>query len=75
MGILDELRAESGVRRDRLAEILAQLPEDEREDVRAALLDPSISTTALVKVLRRRGIDTTKDSIYNLRRRMRDGNS
>lgn len=72
MGLLEEMQGESAIKRDRLTELLARVAEDERDDLRAALHDRGITTAAIVKVLKRRGIDVTMDMIYGLRRRLRD---
>jgi hypothetical protein len=71
MGLLDEMQSESVNRRDRLNEVLSQLDESERDDLLAALKDRSVTTNAIVKVLKRRGIEITIDSAAGLRRRLR----
>lgn len=72
MGLLADIQGECHTRRDRLTDLLSQVTEDERDELLAALHDRSISTSAIVKVLKRRGVTTSMDSIYNLRRRLRD---
>lgn len=72
MGLLEEMHGESASKRNRLTELLARVAEDERDDLRAALHDRSITAAAIVKVLKRRGVEVTLDMIYGLRRRLRD---
>lgn len=70
MGLLDEIAEES---RSRLvcsvAVVLADMPDDERDDLEAALADAvTYSHTAITRVLKRRGYNMHEKRLANHRK-------
>jgi hypothetical protein len=66
----DQLRNEGIPPRNlfRVDEILVALSEEDRKDLLAAIQDASISTAAIVRVLRRNGHSLSENAIRNYRR-------
>lgn len=70
MGLLDDIRNETKTRGVQM--VLDQIPdEQDRKDLLLALGDRSVSISAIVRVLRARGIEgITADRLYNYRRNL-----
>lgn len=68
--LLSEIKSEKSKlgKKSRLAEIIEQLPKDQRKDFISALDDHTISASKIVKVLERRGIKLTVEIISRYRR-------
>lgn len=68
--LLNEIKSEKTRmgKKSRLAEIIEQLPKDDRADFISALDDHAISASKICKVLERRGIRVTQEVISRYRR-------
>ncbi len=66
----NQLRNEGSPPRNafRVDEILAQLSEEDKADLLAAIQDAAISTAAITRVLRRNGHALSENAIRNYRR-------
>ena len=72
MGILDEALAEppGGRSRSKVVAAMESLATKDRDELEQALRDPRIGNEALARVLKRRGLEVSADSIraYRMRR-------
>lgn len=70
--LLKEIKTErlrTGGRTHLITQILEQLPEADREDLRKALLDEGIGHQAIASVLNRRGFKVLASSVATWRKR------
>lgn len=68
MGLMDDIRAEQDAKRVLkcpVARLIAELPDKDSDDLRAALDDDSISNVAIARALERRGHNVRADAIGN----------
>ncbi len=66
----NQLRNEGSPRRNvfRVDEILAELDEEDKSDLMAAIQDEAMTTAAITRVLRRNGHALSENAIRNYRR-------
>lgn len=67
MGLLDEIKDE-GNKRKRFEVFLDQFSEEDRRDLVAALSDRNVPVPAIMRALRKRGVNITTDQLYSYRR-------
>lgn len=68
--LLDEIHEDHKPRQKALDLILARLGDDDREDLMAAMLDQSIKTSAIHRVLNKRGMKVGYDRVAEYRREL-----
>lgn len=68
--LLDEIHEDHKPRQKALDLIVARLGDDDRNDLMAAMLDPSVRTSAIHRVLNKRGIKIGYDRVAEYRREL-----
>jgi len=68
--LLDEIHDDHKPRQKALDLILARLEEEDRNDLISALLDPSIKTSGIHRVLNKRGMKVGYDRVADYRREL-----
>lgn len=68
--LLDEIHEDHKPRQKALEVILAKLDSGDRADLIAALLDPTIKTSAIHRVLNKRGMKIGYDRVAEYRREL-----
>jgi len=68
--LLDEIHEDHQPRKKALELILARLEEEDRNDLISALLDLSIKTSAIHRVLNKRGMKVGYDRVAEYRREL-----
>jgi hypothetical protein len=74
--LLDEINSDRKPRQKALDLIMSRLDDADREDLMAALMDQSISTSSIHRVLNKRGMKVGYDRVAEYRRELisrRDG--
>lgn len=68
--LLDEIRDEHQPRKRLMAIILEKMPKQDQADLVEAMKDPTIRTTAIHRVLQKRGVKVGYDRIAEYRREL-----